>query len=72
VLACTQDRLTGARLCCHVCMQTFRPHKEKQGLTVAVSPELLTKRRALTVGDPHAVCLGHTGRGPLPAVQNLN
>jgi hypothetical protein len=34
-----------------LCMQTFRPHKEKQGLTVAVSPELLTKRRALTVCD---------------------
>lgn len=29
--------------------QTFKPHKEKQGLTKPVSPELRTKKRALTV-----------------------
>jgi hypothetical protein len=32
------------------CLQTFKPtHKEKQGLTKPVSPELLTKRRAVMV-----------------------
>lgn len=34
----------------HFCLQTFKPtHKEKQGLTKPVSPELLTKRRAAMV-----------------------
>lgn len=38
-----------------IALQTFKPHKEKQGLTKAVSPELRTKKRALTVcsADPH-------------------
>jgi hypothetical protein len=36
-------------------MQTFKPHKEKQGLTKAVSPELRTKKRALTVRAGHGM-----------------
>lgn len=32
-------------------LQTFKPCRERQGLTKAVSPELLTKKRALTVSS---------------------
>jgi len=32
-------------------LQTFKPCREKQGLTKPVSPELLTKKRALTVSS---------------------
>lgn len=57
----------------HACMQTFRPHKEKQGLTVAVSPELLTKRRALMVCDLHAQQPGHQdSRSLLPPLCDLS
>lgn len=40
-------------------VQTFKPHKEKQHLTLAVSPELLTKKRALTVCSTDAARLAY-------------
>jgi hypothetical protein len=47
-----QDAASTADVCprLHVPLQTFKPHKEQHGLTKAVSPELMTKRRALLVG----------------------
>lgn len=51
-----QQEVLMLSLCCSCVtvwrLQTFKPHhRERQGLTKAVSPELQTKKRALTVRD---------------------